>query len=420
MTDYYRLTSVLVSQLGHGEGFGAGAAAIHAAVGISGAGALDVEAVRPDSEAQGRLADVQGTVEDARSRRYRRLDGGRKLLPNNKGLQACHRKVIPGKRVELWRHNQTHVAYVNNVVQCHEVWTCPICSSKISERRRNELQLALDSWTGSVALGTFTLQHHRGASLKTVLEMENVAWRALTASRGFKDLVERYGVAGFTRAREITFSDVNGWHPHFHAVIWFEGSRESVDLDQLERDLSALWIYQVKRAGGWALAPYACNIERGDSSVADYVAKFGSDYEDNALARQLADRATNATWKAADELCKANIKKAREGRNPWQLLDAYQDGDLQAGRLFQEYAEATKGLHQLQWSRGLRERVGLGRELTDQEIVEDYQEDCTLLHTFTRAEWKAVLANDCVVTVLEAAERLEQADLEQFIMSLAS
>jgi hypothetical protein len=359
-------------------------------------------------------------VEDPRDRKLRRFHAATQLLPRDKALQECHRMVIPGKHVTLWIHNETKRAHFNGLIQCHQVWTCPICSSKISERKREELQIALDNWTGSVALGTFTLQHHKGTSLKTVLGLKNRAWRAMTASHAYKDLLKRYGVAGLTRSREITYSDVNGWHPHFHAIFWFAGSRESVDLDQLERELSAMWIYQVKRVGGWALAPYACNVERGDSSVADYVAKFGSDYEDNDLARSLADRTTNATWKAADELCKANIKKAREGRNPWQLLDSYADGDKQAGALFQEYAAATKGLHQLQWSRGLRERVGLGREATDQEIVEEYQDDCTLVHTFTQAEWKAVLANDCVAILLQAAETLEQDELERFVISLAA
>lgn len=359
-------------------------------------------------------------VEDPRQRKYRLEDAARRLLPKDKALQECHRKVIPGSRVELWIHNKTHRAHYNHLLQCHRVWTCPICSSKISERRRDELQLALDNWTGSVALGTFTVQHNRGASLKAVLGLEDRAWRAMVASRGYKQLLERYGIVGVTRAREITYSDVNGWHPHFHGIIWFCGSRESVDLVQLEKDLTELWIYQVKRAGGWALAPYAVNIEHGDSSVADYVAKFGSDYDDNEVARQLADRTIQETWKASDELCRANIKRARQGRNPWQLLESYLNGDKQAGALFQEYAAATKGLHQLQWTRGLRELVGLGRELTDSEIVDEYQEDCTLLHTFTWAEWKAVLANDCVATVLQAAETLEQDELERFVISLAA
>lgn len=378
------------------------------------------ELAQPTGGAGAQPVLVELTVEDPRARRYRLEDGARQLLPKNKALQECHRKVIPGSQAELWLYEKTHKAHFNHLVQCRQVWTCPVCSSKISERRRNELQLALDNWQGGVALGTFTLQHHLGASLKNVLATKDLAWRRMTSSRAYRDLVQRYGIVGMTLAREITYSDVNGWHPHFHAIIWFGGSRDSVDLDQLEHDVSALWIYQVIRAGGWALAPYACQIERGNSSVGDYVAKFGSDYEENVLARQLADRTTNATWKASDELCRGNNKKAREGRNPWQLVESYLNGDQDAGRRFQEYAEATRGLHQLQWSRGLRDLVGLGRELTDAEIVDEYEDGCTLLHSFTQAEWKAVLANNCVAAVLQAAETLEQDELERFIMSLAA
>lgn len=46
-------------------------------------------------------------------------------------------------------------------------------------------------------------------------------------------------------------------------------------------------------------------------------------------------------------------------------MRAYLEGDAVAGALFTEYAAAMRGRHQLQWSRGLRERLGLGAVLPD-------------------------------------------------------
>ena len=191
-------------------------------------------------------------------------------------------------------------------------------------------------------------------------------------------------------------------------------------LANLEADLSNLWTYQVKAVGGWVLAPYGCQVERSSASVAEYLTKWGPDYDANELAHSLADRTLAGTWKLSDELTRANVKKAhRGGRNPFQLLESYLAGDQQAGALFREYAAAMKGCHQLQWSRGLRVLLGLEVERSDQETVEQVEQDCTLLYRFNKEQWKAVLSNECLTIMLDAAETLEQSDLEALIMSLA-
>ena len=77
-------------------------------------------------------------------------------------------------------------------------------------------------------------------------------------------------------------------------------------------------------------------------------------------------------WSASAELARADVKRGR-GDNfvPFELLD--EDHDLPAAqrrRLWAEYYEGTKGRRCITWSRGLKDRFGIG-EATDEEIIED-------------------------------------------------
>ncbi|MEX5272256.1 hypothetical protein, partial [Kocuria sabuli] len=40
-----------------------------------------------------------------------------------------------------------------------------------------------------------------------------------------------------------------------------------------------------------------------------------------------------------------------------------------------EYVEATKGRRAITWSRGLRDRLNLGEERTDEQVIEDAEQD---------------------------------------------
>ncbi len=70
---------------------------------------------------------------------------------------------------------------------------------------------------------------------------------------------------------------------------------------------------------------------------------------------------------------------------------------------FREYAAVFKGRHQLEWSKGLRERLGLGREATDEELVAREQEPAVWLGSLTLDEWRLVLWGEARGAVLAAA-----------------
>jgi hypothetical protein len=143
---------------------------------------------------------------------------------------------------------------------------------------------------------------------------------------------------------------------------------------------------------------------KGD--VARYIAKFGRDPKPNR-------------WTVEHELVKSPAKVGTgEHKTPMQLLRDYMMGDKRAGYLFKEYAQVFKRRHQLQWSRGLRDLLGLGQEATDQELAERAEQDAALLAMLSLKQWRVILAHDARGEVLEVAHGGDAAKLRDYVDSL--
>jgi hypothetical protein len=102
-----------------------------------------------------------------------------------------------------------------------------------------------------------------------------------------------------------------------------------------------------------------------------------------------------SVWGIAQEISKGHIKNGREGgRTPFALLNDYAtEGDKRAGALFVEFVRQFHDRRQLSWSKGLRKKLlDQDREVTDQELAEQIQEEATLLGTLTLEQWRRVLA----------------------------
>jgi hypothetical protein len=71
---------------------------------------------------------------------------------------------------------------------------------------------------GGVVLLTLTLRHALGQSLFFLLGVVTYAWRPVSSGGGFAKLAAEFGIVGWIRSLEITWSRVNGWHPHLARV----------------------------------------------------------------------------------------------------------------------------------------------------------------------------------------------------------
>lgn len=367
-------------------------------LGIRGKSSVTSPASNGESAAKGENTVKVERSQRGRITRYKLQRHAQKLLPEYGNLGACGRNVqyrekSPG--VDIFRDKGTGKAHFANITTCKSVWACPICAHKITEERRADLQLAVTLHAmkgGKVLLMSLTFPHERDDKLKGLLGQLSDALKRFNAIRKYRNILTSVDWVGSVRALEVTHGE-NGWHPHIH-VLLFVGKHD--DAAAVVEKARGHWAKSVAKAGLGQINEHGFDVRGGDYA-AEYVAKFGKEPETRG-------------WTAAHELTKAPVKKGhkKESRTPFQLLEDSMMGDSQAGALFVEYVEAFKGKRQLYWSPGLRNKLGMNPEKTDEEILaeEEEQEPATeLVGTLTGEEWGIVLSRNARGEVLIMAER---------------
>jgi len=316
-------------------------------------------------------------------------------------------------------------AGVRNVQACGSVWVCPVCSEKVNASRRNDIQAGIESWIAAgntVVFGTFTMKHKRCTkacraankgecehSLKAMWNAISPSWNKVTggpqwsgakprrpgADRTIGDR-ERFDVAGYLRIVEVKYGWSHGWHPHIHALFFLRGQVTDERLEEMRSRFFGRWSAALAKHGYTALEfdrdpksptfgqPVGVDLRRVKDAgyMAEYFAKHGY------LPKQ-----TTSAGGAAYEVTGSHTKRAgKGGRSPFEILaglvlrdrEKLVDGmmiDTSTGEVISdsrdqdlaiwlEWEQASKGRLQMTWSRGLRDLLGLDRELTDEEIVE--------------------------------------------------
>lgn len=343
-----------------------------------------------------------------RCERYALQSVVRSLLPASRTANCLRVRQGNRQEIDVWRSKAHGSASYAGLQTCGSVWLDPVCSAKISERRRAELKTAIGTWTetgGAVWLLTLTHPHTARDTLAELLEAEQRALHGFFTNRAGKALKVSLGLAGHVRAWEVTHGRLrthsNGWHPHFHILLFL---RELPgDIKALEAEAFKVWA-NACRSAGLAVPSAAHGVSLDDGAkAAEYVSKMGLE-DPRANAPTPEPQAPVSGWGLDAEMTKGHTKKAKDGETPFDLLRAvFATKDAEAGRLFCEFAAAFHGKRQLAWSRGLRDLLGLGREETDGEIEAHHEPDAELLGSLTLDEWRAVVAADLRAELLELA-----------------
>jgi hypothetical protein len=333
---------------------------------------------------------------EKRALRYERKAAAVAVLGKRHRVAACHTNPVKNATsVDVWAKQGVILpGHFQGLQTCALPWLCAVCAPKIAERRSAEIESAMTVCKvqgGQVLMPTFTVPHGRKDPLADTLDLIKKALRSMAMSRRYKQMQDRLGVVGRIIATEITHGEVNGWHPHFHELWFFE--RADVDLVQLELELYRMWrVACVKFGLGEPSRKHGVVVQDG-SRAAQYVAKM-SDKE----------------WTLADEIAKASSKSGRKGsRSAWQLLDCMIDPDAtpahqkRAAALFREYAEATKGRRQLVWSPGLKKRYAIA-DLDDQELCAQVEEDAVLIAQIPLDAWRAIRLQRMQAHILNAVQ----------------
>lgn len=345
-------------------------------------------------------------IQSTRAERYALLAMSRALLlqegkksglihPGNFHSTAKCRYVTHGQAVGVHKSKAHTGAFFSGLVTCGSVWACPVCASKVQERRRLEITKAMN-WAYSEGLQpvmvTFTHPHQAGDHLPTLLKQQAFAFEKLRAGAPWTRFKEKHGFSGLIRALELTHGQ-HGWHPHTHEM-WFVAG--DVEAKKMEIEILARWERMCARAGLLdldnerqlaAFREHAVDV-KGHCSSSDYLAKM--------------DEARH--WGADRELAKASSKQGRlKGKHPFALLADAAEGDKAAGRLFVEYVKALRGKAQLYWSSRLKAKVGVDVK-TDLELAEEERDEADALGNVELDDWQTIREARAQAQVLDAAE----------------
>lgn len=360
-------------------------------------------------------------------------------------VARCHRDTSGGGGgPRLTRSPDRSRAEFRDVYTCGSVWHCPVCAPKVASQRRDELSAALAVWTqagGAVHLLTFTNPHERDAALADQVERQRGAFRALTGSRAYRDVMQQAFAAGAIRACEVTHGEWHGWHSHRHMLLF-----TAPGMARVLSGLRKLWVRALIKAGLHTIRRNSSRAElfgklrdmlrhaldiRDGAYAAEYVAKFGREAATEGGGR----------WGIGSELTRGHVKNAdrHRGRTPFRLLAMAADGDKRAEALYREYAVAFHGARQLYWSPGLRSRLLtlarcarrpdlfrqrqwialLSGERDDEAIAAQADKRCTEhVATLTWGEWRVVLSRRARGIVLDVAREGTQRALRFLLDAL--
>ena len=379
--------------------------------------------------------DSDGVIFDGHEKRLLRWElqhAARQLLGTGHRIGVCHRvpTKFPGEGqtpgVKVYRREDS-ATYYRGLMVCANVWACPVCSAKIAERRRMELEKVLSAHLaagGGVYHMLLTVPHSRKHKPLGLLTDLLAAFKGLCSGKyALSALVPGY--VGLVRSLEVTHGE-NGWHPHLHVLVFTAAPLDDQVLDLVQFKIWGKWearVYKImekmptKKAFSFAPAVRGSlqleEFRNADGEmehvcpVTGYVTKFGADVELEKIVQE------RRQWGAADEMTKGHLKAAgRGGRSPWQLLADFSSGDVHAGMLWKEFVEAFKGRAQLFWSRGLKDRFDLGPEKDDEQLAAAVDAEDVLCARITVEDWALIVRHHLRGLVLEVLRAGNWDDVE--------
>ena len=350
-------------------------------------------------------------------------------------VAMCHRGTDGGAPAIKRSADRINARYTG-LQTCASVWHCPICAPKVAQVRKAEMNEAIQAHKkagGEVYFATYTRQHDAesggAGSLPDALKGLSKALSGVKGNRGYREAMAAAGSIGAIRGFEVTYGEINGWHPHAHELIFAAPG----NLAQLRRSIRSQWCRLLVRRGlaGLKLGDIgrdrfrklrdlyrrAFTLQAGDYA-AEYVAKFGREPEGE-----------RGSWGIASEITRSHLKRGRgplDGApqrcahaSPWALLNDALDGDQRSRVLWREYAEAMQGKRQLFWSRGLRVHFFGIAERTDDDIAAAADSRCTEhVCELGPIEWQTVIAHDARFDVLRIAALSGAAAVHDYIEKL--
>src|SRR5581483_357530 len=105
-----------------------------------------------------------------------------------------------------------------------------------------------DQKGNAVYMLTLTMPHDYGLPLAKLIPAIADGFRAVKSGRAWVALRKRVGIVGTIRSMEVTHG-ANGWHPHLHVLVRFEGQPDAEALAAFVIHVQRQWTRHITRAG---------------------------------------------------------------------------------------------------------------------------------------------------------------------------
>lgn len=284
-------------------------------------------------------------------------------------------------------------AHFSGAQHCGNVWACPTCAPIVRRFRADEIAEGarrVVAMGGGMAMATFTIRHDRPDTLRDSFDLLRDAYADMSRTRAFRDWKSRSGLVGYIVAQEVTYGRF-GWHPHRHVLFVFNHAVSEAEAEVFEAELFGMWAHAVGRSGGRTVSREAFDVRAvtaGNEQVAAYVTKVEKGVE--GIGR---------------ELSLSDVKSGRAVGSvaPFQLLDI---ATPEAEELWCEYADATRGRSAIRWSRGLRARLGMDVEKSDEQVVDEAEAvgQVSIMIASDLYEARVSRSRAAALSILEAVE----------------
>ena len=240
----------------------------------------------------GEVLDIPRDSRTARAERWALKAAARRLLPKDHRTTKCMRWRLPDRETQVCKGVTQGKAFYQGLQVCAMPWACPVCASKISERRRHEVAKAMKQAEAlglQVHLLTLTIPHGIGDDVSALVSKMGKAWTSLWQGRRGVERRESLGLVGHIRALEVTHG-ANGFHPHYHALMFFDPERST---EAGWCALPGIWQKVATRAGLPSPSlEHGCKVDDG-SKAAQYVSK--------------------GVWGLESEVTKGHVKAGKTG-----------------------------------------------------------------------------------------------------------
>jgi hypothetical protein len=333
-------------------------------------------------------------TEDERRRRVR-WEMKRVVEANviNKNVQDCCRRPRPftgsdgliknNGIVQLMKSKDSGAAFFSNLTHCGNVWGCPICAPKITQRRKEELLKVKNQMAEkdlSAFMLTLTIPHNSYQRLGDLLKkFQRMLDKYFFNRMGWRAWKKHIGLIHTAKTLELTWGEANGWHPHIHLLLIVKNGFPIPEAKDMLREYQEACL-----AGGFSgVNEHGLTISANDS-LCEYVSKWGFECE----------------------LTMQNCKKGRDGRfSVFDLIRKFiETGDLLYIEKFKEFMKVFKGKRHIIFSRGFRRYFDLEKK-SDKELAEENTKEAELIGNISPDQWRLILFHNVRREVLEESGR---------------